>query len=241
MTISRPREIRAGSVCDGLSRPSLALPALMLITLGVLGGAALFVRADPPSTGTVLRAIYFGPAGPVRIIFHITIDGRPVDAVWAEALDGLFTFCDTNGNGVLDATERAVFAPPRRMRAANLPPNNVGSPLQLAFDAKGEGVTRAAFAAGYGPTSLKIIAGRPDSQQLSAALFRHLDRDGDGRLSPDELKAARDRLAVLDANEDELLSADELLGRAVSTTVPSQPAPGMAEEEPAADSPDLVV
>jgi Ca2+-binding EF-hand superfamily protein len=89
--------------------------------------------------------------------------------------------------------------------------------------------------------SLKMVAGRPDSQQLSAALFRHLDRDADGRLSPDELKGARERLAFLDVNDDELLSTAELLGRAVTGTVRQPLGQGMAVEEQPGDSPDLVV
>ena len=199
--------------------------------------------AEQPA-GSRLDAVCFGPAGPVRLTFHVTVDGRPVDAVWAEAVDALFKFCDTNGDGVLDATERVVFAPPRRMRATEVSTADAGSALQLTFDAKENLVTREAFAAairaaGYGPMSLKLAAGRPDSQQLSAALFRHLDRDGDGRLSAEELKAARERLAFLDVNEDELLSTAEILSRAA--TARQQFVPGMAAEVPATDSPDLVV
>jgi Ca2+-binding EF-hand superfamily protein len=116
-------------------------------------------------------------------------------------------------------------------------------PLQLAFGKRQETVSRSAFAAavraaGYAPVTIATVAGRPDSQQLSAALFRHLDRNGDGRLSADELKAARERLAFLDQNEDELLSPAEILGRSAGRT---QVAPGMATEEPASDSADLLV
>jgi Ca2+-binding EF-hand superfamily protein len=197
--------------------------------------------------GSVREAVSFGPGGPVRVKFHVMLDGRPVDMVWAEAVDALFNLCDRNHDGVLDAAERAVFAPPRRMRAQDVALSEAAAtPLRLTFDAREEAVTRTAFAAavraaGYGPISVTVVAGRADSQQLSAALFRHLDRDGDGRLSPDELKAARERLAFLDVNEDELLSAAELLGRAVTAAARPPIAPGMAAEEPGAESPDLVV
>jgi hypothetical protein len=214
------------------------------------GLLAAVVAADSHSAstsdGSILAAVYFGPAGPVRLTFHVTLDGRPVDAVWAEAVDSLFNFCDANGDGVLDAAEWAVFAPPRRMRASDVNSADATSPLRLTFDAKGDSVTRQAFAAalrtaGYGPMSLKMVAGRPDSQQLSAALFRHLNRDADGRLSADELKGARERLAFLDVNDDELISSAELLGRAVTGTVRQPLGQGMAVEEQASDSPDLVV
>jgi Ca2+-binding EF-hand superfamily protein len=217
----------------------------VLCLLCVLFTSAVSSADNPAPAGSVREAIYFGPAGPVRLRFHVTLDGRPVDAVWAEAVDELFKLCDRNGDGMLDAAERAVFAPPRRMRAADVVPE-AATPLRLTFDARQESVSRSAFAAavraaGFGPVTIGTVAGRPDSQQLSAALFRHLDRDGDGRLSETELKAARERLAFLDVNEDELLSPAELLGRAVSAAA-RQPVPlGMTAEETPGDSSDLVV
>src|SRR5205807_7966159 len=104
-----------------------------------------------------------------------------------------------------------------------------------------EAVTRAAFAdalraANCGAVGLRVVPARPDSRQLSEALFRHLDRDGDGRLSADELRAARDRLAALDVDEDEYVTAAELLGRGVGTNggrVRGGLSPGRPAEEPA--------
>jgi YVTN family beta-propeller protein len=61
---------------------------------------------------------------------------------------------------------------------------------------------------------LTVTVVQPESAKLSAALFRRLDRDGDGKLSAAELNDARERLAVFDLNEDELISTAELLGRA---------------------------
>ncbi|MBN9118587.1 MAG: EF-hand domain-containing protein, partial [Planctomycetes bacterium] len=108
-----------------------------------------------------------------------------------------------------------------------------------------EKVTRAAFAeavkaAGRAPIGLRVLGGRADSKQLSAALFKYLDQNGDGRLSPDELKAARERLAGLDVDEDEFVTANELLGRAVGANagrVLVAPGPRPTEEmgEPTAD------
>src|SRR5207302_1574427 len=95
---------------------------LFIVCASVFGAAAA-----PPPAGSELAAVYFGPGGPVRVTFHVTLDGRPVETVWAEVVDALFTFCDTNGDGVLDSAERAVFAPPRqRMRATDVAPADSG-------------------------------------------------------------------------------------------------------------------
>jgi Ca2+-binding EF-hand superfamily protein len=212
-----------------------------LVVAGVLVAAA--APAGPPEVpGTLREAVFFGPAGPVRIRLHVTIGGRPAEAAWRHAVGTLFAFLDRDGNGVLDAKERAFFEQPRRGRQVD-PFQPEASAPRLTFGDKDEGVTREALAAalraaGLGPVRLASAAGRPDSAQLSAALFRHLDRDGDGKLSADEVRAAREQLAPLDINEDELLTPDELLVRpAAPGVVPAVPVMAQA---PPQESPDFL-
>jgi Ca2+-binding EF-hand superfamily protein len=189
------------------------------VLFGVL--PALLPAGPPPASQYEIA--YFGLDGPARLRLLVSIDGRPADAVWQEAMDALFAFCDRNGDGELDATEQTILAPPRRGRDAQLQAIEANAPpLRLNFAAKAGKVTRAEFAAavrdaGYGPVGLAVVRTRANADQISAALFRHLDQDGDGKLSPGELKAARDRLAFLDVNEDELLTPAELLGRGTAT------------------------
>jgi Ca2+-binding EF-hand superfamily protein len=209
--------------------------------------------AEPPlpiaQTFSVREAVYFGPAGPVRIRFHISIDGRPADAVWNDAINSLFTFCDRDGDGSLNMAERGPFVTPTRAgRDIQFDGIQAVQPLRLTFGQKEEKISRAAFAdavrtAGYAGIGLRVIPSRVDSRQLSSALFHYLDQDGDGRLSPNELKAARERLETLDVDEDEFITAAELLGRGVgvNASVPRPIALGSRpNEEPTDSSTDMI-
>ena len=224
--------------------------AVVALGLGLLAAVG---AADPPAPtappASVREVVYFGPAGPVRIRLTLTVDGRSAEVVWADAVNGLFAFRDLNGDGALDEKERGPFASTRAPRELELSLDGAVAlqPLRLTFNQKDDKVTRAAFAeavraAGRGPVSLRVVPRRSDSQQLSAALFRHLDLNGDGRLSVAELQAARERLDALDTDEDEFLSAAELLGRVpVANAGRVLTAPGMRQApEPADPSTELV-
>lgn len=222
----------------------------MALGFGLLAAVA---SAQPPAAkgpaASVREAVYFGPAGPVRIRLHISIDGRPVDVVWAEAVNGLFAHRDRDNNGQLDAAERTPFAPPARKGRDIVFDDGRGftQPLQLRFPEKDGAVDRAVFAeavktAGGAPITLRTVAVSQESRQLSAALFKHLDQNGDGKLSPDELKAARERLAALDLDEDEFVTTAELLGRGVGANGGRvRPVlPGVRQPDEPADSTTIV-
>ena len=206
--------------------------------LPLLGLAALIAGAATGQTnaknaparpaaapGTVQDLIVFTADGPLRVRLVATLNGGGTEAVWKAGVDALFTFCDKNNNGKLEPDERQLIQNMSRNNNAiysGLPFNGpyqqqAGGGPQIQFDDKKK-VDRAELrsvlaAASLGPVSVDPVAPRQDSQQLTDALFKRLDTDGDGKLSLAELKAARTRLAAVDTNEDEILTADELLNR----------------------------
>lgn len=211
---------------------------------GLAAALAAVPAAEPApagTTATVQDMVYFAKSGPVRVRFRVALAGAAPEAAWQAAVDKLFTFCDRDGNGALDAKERAAFMKPGR-RPRPVDPDLDGGPgvEQQVFSEKDPPADRAAFAAklraaGLGPVAVTVQPGTTDPERYTAALFRHLDRDGDGKLSADELAAAPDRLAALDLNEDELIAGPELLGRPVPAPAGllRVAAPREADDEPA--------
>lgn len=195
----------------------ISLTAAMMFCLFELAGSEQPAGKTPNES--TREVVYFGPAGPVRIRLHLAINGRSADAAWTDAINGLFAFRDKDNDGFLNASERAPLVGPTRGAREILQEGvyNI-QPLRLTFSQKDEKINRAAFveavrAAGLGSIGMRVIPSSPESRQLSEALFRLLDQNGDGRLSQEELKAARERLAHLDIDEDEYITAVELLGR----------------------------
>ncbi len=193
--------------------------------------------------------IDFAPGGPRVVRVEATLDGKPADALWEAAVDDLFKVFDANADGKLDKAERerlgSPVAPRRGTVVAERPHTEIGFFGKLGFDAKAESIDRAGFAAalktaGFGPITVTTEAGRPENPALTAALFKHLDADGDGKLSPAELKTARTALAVHDVNEDEWLTVPELLGRAVSGGQPNQ-VQGRPSNNTATVAPDWLI
>jgi Ca2+-binding EF-hand superfamily protein len=191
----------------------------------LLAGAV--VAADPPapaagSSATTQEMLFFTADGPVRVRLTLTVDGKPVEDVWRAAVDGLFAYCDRNGDGALESSERGLFANTGRRAQRFVVVDGVaymqGQAPRVSFTETNGKVGREAFrdgfrSAGVGPATVTPVAPRTDSKALTDALFKHLDTDGDGKLSLAELNAARTRLAALDVDEDEMITSDELLRR----------------------------
>jgi Ca2+-binding EF-hand superfamily protein len=209
--------------------------ALVLTALG------LGLAADPgtPKTDSerdVQDFVYLGDKAPLLIRFHVRIDGKPLLDVWEEFIGKVFDYADVNGDGVLSKDEAArVRSLPVlsniRLPVAGWAPN-VG---QLKGKSKDGQITRGELAnylrqRGAGPFQFAAggsqrnqlavrFVGQPaplSADKLNQTLFTLLDADKDGKLSREELARAPAVLQKLDADDDELVSAQEMSGNVPS-------------------------
>jgi Ca2+-binding EF-hand superfamily protein len=175
-------------------------------------------------TDDVQDLLYLGEKRPLRIRLHVRIDGKPFRQVWNDFLARLFAEADVNGDKVL-SKEEANRLPEARL-LLNLvqgqgfffggPEGSSTAPF-AQLDANKDGkVTLEEVKAYYRKSGFAPLQTQPDPDQgttqlLTDALFKHLDRDGDGKLSEKELKEAEETLRPLDINEDERISFEELI------------------------------
>jgi Ca2+-binding EF-hand superfamily protein len=177
-----------------------AVLAVVLLTCGMARAAADDAEMIVPA-GT----------NSLRLRLEMTADGVPFDRAWTTFLDRLFDYFDRDGNGFLSPAEAArVFPlplPDGRQVALDF------ATLDTDRDGKASRTEFRAFYRSHGFTPLVIVNQRPSREvfALSECLFRHLDRDGDGKLSAAELCQALALLRRFDEDEDEVLTAAELL------------------------------
>lgn len=199
------------------------------MTPALLAGL-LALAADPASTSIDL--LFPTEGGAARLRVEVTTGGRPPDAEWSAFLDRLFDHFDRDGDGTLSAAEA------KRVISLPLPGGKAVDVDFAALDADRDGrASRAEFQAfyrrvGFAPVVVAPAAPSADDLRLAAALFRHLDRDGDGRLTAAELADAPRLLRRLDEDEDEALTPTEILAGAPMTGTPAR-APAWPEPTPA--------
>jgi Ca2+-binding EF-hand superfamily protein len=163
--------------------------------------------------------LFPGDGKPLRLRLDIRVDGQGPEAVWATFLDRLFDYFDRDGDGFLSAVEGArVFPLPLaggREAALDFPL------LDADSDGKGSRAELKAFyrRAGFSPVVATVLPPTAHDLQMSELLFRHLDSDADGRLTPAELRKAAALLKKLDQNEDEVVTAAELLSPPPDTDI----------------------
>jgi Ca2+-binding EF-hand superfamily protein len=153
------------------------------------------------------------PAGDTaaRLRLDVSAGGESPERAWQAFLDRLFDYFDRNGDGFLSPAEAARVFPL---------PLTGGREVAMDFaalDADRDGkASRAEFRAfyrsrGFTPVVAVTAPAPPEALALGEALFLHLDRDGDGKLTATELRQIPALLRRFDEDEDEVLTASELL------------------------------
>ncbi len=136
------------------------------------------VRLAGPADGEYQDVVWFAETQPLLIRLRLTVNGRPLSAVWDEYVTKVFRHLDTNGDGYLDKNEAQRVPPPGVLFGGASGPNGSLAPAFRELDANGDGqVTRDELAAyfrrsGYGPFQ---ISGGNQSGTYSVAFDGGLD------------------------------------------------------------------
>ncbi|MBI1915992.1 MAG: EF-hand domain-containing protein [Planctomycetes bacterium] len=197
-------------------------------------------RIDPSSAPDVQDVIFYGKTRPVLMRLHILVDGKPYSEAWDNYIKARFDYADRDGNGYLDRDAVRMIPSAQTFQQMVLGAGNFyngGAARFEELDSDGDGkVTLAELKEYYQKLNVaavrlmnanQVYGGRNFSgvggggggvgfsgnqnNGLSEALFRHLDVNKDGKLTKEELAVADRLVARLDANDDELLDATELM------------------------------
>ncbi|WP_406695302.1 hypothetical protein V5E97_30170 [Singulisphaera sp. Ch08] len=191
---------------------------LILASLSLIFAA---MTAGPATAGDPLEFVVLGDDTLARIDMRIEVEGSLVSAVWDETFARLFSFFDGDGNGVIDEKEASRLPSPLALRKAlgsGFTPPVGRAPafgeLDRDGDAKVTAGELAAFYRGKGTGDVIVGVGRlPGGARLTSALLKFLDPDGDGKVTQKDWGAAADDMGKLDANDDELIGAGELVSK----------------------------
>jgi Ca2+-binding EF-hand superfamily protein len=200
----------------------LVLATACGFALSADGFVTIVPRAKPQAApkADIQDLVYCSEQGLYKVRLHVSVNGKSASANWGAFLDKAFAYFDRNGDGVLDAKEVAKMVPPNAFtQGVNFIFNGGNQAPRLAdMDTNKDGkVDRQEFAnyfrrAGMGAVQVSVQPPNAQAEQLTAALYKHLNAKG-GRLTKADLAAAWDRLAKLDEDEDEIITAQELLQR----------------------------
>jgi len=195
----------------------------------VLAGLVACPGARAESAGSQ-DVLFLHATGVLKVRLSIMREGQDYQAAWGDYLFGLFETLDADGSFDLSYQEfRAGSWSDFRLRRADngLP---IGEDLQfIDFDAKptDDVITVDEFIETLAQCCCRVnFFGRSNPTAANDPLFARLDSDEDGWLGATELAGIDERLRWIDANDDELLTLDELRfaprtgGRVIAIAIP---------------------
>jgi len=201
--------------------------------------SSIVSSAGPTSPANEVQDLVFlGETRPFLIRLHIRLDGKPLREAWDDYMRSLFQYLDEDGDGVLSQKELERAPKPLfllqllrgNLMETAMAMNNQRRPPEVELSLVGGKVTREGLASyyrlsGIAPFLTLTQDFSMQAERLTDALFKHLDLDGDGKLSKDELLAADSTLRKLDLDDDEMISIQEILPATESAMEgPAEPA-----------------
>ncbi len=188
-----------------------------LLTILVLSSPAI-----TPEEKAGIDMVWVTESNVVTMKVHLRGEAVAVDKCWNDFIAAWFAFLDRDGNGKLSEVEFKRTPSPKQLMEqwnAGLYPRigEAGGEFVSADTNRDNWISLSELDSYYQQGGVGPICEydntRSDgrSKSLNECLFKRLDRDGDGILTPSELTAAVGSLQILDINSDELWTADELL------------------------------
>ena len=182
------------------------------------------VPANPPVNAKedVQDLVFRSNNGMLRFRLHVQVNGKSATGAWADFIDKVFAFYDRNNDKFLSPQEVARMPHPSAFgMGINLIFNGRGARGNLSFaemDTNKDGKIspeefRTYVLKSFGPVQVNTQPPQQTAQQLTDAFYKHVNKKGDGKLTRDELRAAWESLAKLDNDEDEIITAQELMGQ----------------------------
>jgi Ca2+-binding EF-hand superfamily protein len=219
----------------------------MMMRILALAAAAALVPALAPAQPAALAAgagtapgaardaqdlVFFGERCPLVVRVQLFVDGEPALAAWNAFIADLFKDMDRDGDGALDRDEAARVPPPNVLFSGQFFGVQPGAGVNLAtldtdpVDGKVSPAELADYYRTYGGGLFQAQMGYSYASTvnlLTEVIYQRLDTNKDGELSRAELEAGATALLQLDTDEDEIVSAQEL----VSTAQSSQARPSL--------------
>lgn len=211
---------------------SMALLAGLLWAAPAGNAAQSPNRADPGFVEDVQDVLFLHDTRPVLIRLHIFVDGKPYPVRWNDYLTRWFRFLDVDEDGYLDRKEAERAPEPRVLEDLLSNPYAYllrDAPAFEEFDRdRDKRVSLDEFLRYYRSSSAGPIQLVPPFNRsiqsvshnvLTEALYGLLDKNKDGKLARTEVEDAEKILRKFDADDDELLSLQELQEAAPSLSV----------------------